>query len=209
MWLFLHRLKKRIAVTTNVASDLAIFVGLVMIAGLGSSWYMVEAGNRLTTAKTGPWVMWPAAGRTGSDPYTRAHFARAGALPLSTVVARTYTATSDSDGARLHSSCDYAVTGKHLPDHWWSLSVFDTRGNLIANSINRHAFTTDTIALDTDGSFVATLSRDIGPGNWLPIGGAGRVAIVFTVVDTKARSLTREIEDEAAVLPAIRRVRCR
>jgi hypothetical protein len=209
MWLFLHRLKKRIAVTTNVATDLAIFVGLVLIVGLGSSWYMVEAGNRLTTATVGPWVIWPAAGRRESDPYTRAHFSRIGALPLSTVVARTYTASSDSDGARLHSSCDYVVTGKHLANRWWSLSVFDRRGNLITNSINRHTFTRDTIALDTDGGFVATLSRDIGPGNWLPTGGAGRLAIVFTMVDTEARALTREVDDETTALPDIRRVRCR
>lgn len=209
MRLFLHRLKRHIVVTTNLVTDLAIFIGVVLIGGLGSSWYMVEAGNRLTTVQEGPWVMWSSAGRRNADPYTRAHFARIGSLPLSTEVARTYVATTDSDGARLHSSCDYAVAGEDLARRWWSLTAFDSRGNLIPNAIARHAFTRDTAAIDTDGGFIATLSRDIGPGNWLPTGGAGRLAIVFTVIDTEVQALTRQEFKEQSELPTIRRIQCR
>jgi len=209
MWLFFHRLKKRIVLTTSVATDVAIFVGLVLIGGLGSSWYMVEAGTRMTTAANGPWTTWTSAGRRGADPYTRAHFARRGTLVISTEVARTYVAKIDSDGAGLHSSCDYTLNGSDMPGRWWSIAVFDTRGKLIPNSINRHSFTRDNAAINADGSILFTLSRDVGPGNWLPTGGAGRLAIVLSVLDLKPVALTLESRDEQLVLPTIRRVTCR
>lgn len=209
MRLFLHRLKKQIVFTTSVATDIAIFVGLVLIAGLGTSWYMVEAGNRVTTVSAGPWVMWSSAGRKNADPYTRAHYARRGTLALSTEVARTYIARTDSDGAGLHSSCDYAISGVDLPERWWSLAVFDRSGALIPNAINRHAYTREDAAIRADGSIVLTLSRDAGPGNWLPTGGAGRLVVIFTVIDLRTVSLTRQAEEETQVLPAIRRVSCR
>ena len=209
MWLFLHRLKKRIALTTSVATDIAIFIGLVLICGLGSSWYMVEAGNRLTTISAGPWVMWPSAGRLNADPYTRAHFARRGSLVISSKVARTYIARTDSDGAGLHSACDYAVNGVELPDRWWSLAAFDSRGSLIPNAVNRHAFTRDNAAINADGSYLMTLSRDVGPGNWLPTGGAGRLVIILTVLDLKTIALNAGTSDEQQILPTIRRISCR
>lgn len=209
MRLFLHRLKKHIAITTRVATDIAIFVGLVLIVGLGSSWYMVEAGNQLTTVTHGPWTMWPSAGRKYADPYTRAHFARRGALVLSTEVARTYIARTDSDGAGLHSSCDYVVTGQDLADKWWSLAVFDASGRLIPNPLERHAFTRTETAIDADGSITVTLSRDAGTGNWLPIGGAGRLSVVFTVIDLTPVALTETADEEHSRLPSIRRITCR
>lgn len=209
MWLFLHRLKRRIAFTTSVATDVAIFVGLVLILAMGSSWYMVEAGNRLTTVANGPWVMWPSAGRKHADPYTKAHFARRGSLALSTEVARTYSARADSDGAGLHSSCDYAITGEDLDDRWWSIAVFDTRGKLIPNTLGRHSYTRENAAIGADGTTLITLSRDVGPGNWLPTGGAGRFVVVFTVIDLKPVALTVKANDEQQSLPSIRRVSCR
>lgn len=209
MWLFFHRLKKRILVTTSVATDLAIFIGLVLIGGLGSSWYMVEAGTRLVTEQTGPWVLWTSAGRKGADPYTRAHLARRGTLVMSTEVARTYIARVDSDGAGLHSSCDYVLSGQDLPDRWWSVSAFNSSGKLITNVIDRHTFTRDTAAIAADGTFLITLSRDVGPGNWLPTGGAGRLAIVLSVLDLSPVALTAQSHDERQELPTIRRITCR
>lgn len=209
MRLFFHRLKRRIAFTTGLITDLAIFTGLVLIGGLGSSWYMVEAGNTLTTVTNGPWIMWPSAARKSVDPYTKAHFSRRGSLVLSTEVARTYIARTDNDGASLQSSCDYVITGQELPERWWSLAAFDARGALIPNPINRHAYTVADTAIDPDGGALFTLSRDVGPGNWLPTGGAGRLALVFTVIDLKPAALTESPDQDDEILPTIRRVTCR
>lgn len=203
----LHRIKKRLQALLSGTADWALFVGLVLIFGLGSSWYVVEYGTSFAVDTTGPWETWRNAAREDADPYTRAHFARAGVLPLSSEFAQTFVARTDSEGRALHSSCEYVVEGSDIATHWWSLSVFDTKGRLIPNTAERYAFTSDTIALNPNGTFSARLARDARPGNWLPIGGAGRVAIVMTLIDLGQRRVVQEGEIESQ-LPTIKRVSC-
>jgi hypothetical protein len=209
MNLTLHRFKKRLLASIDRIADAALFSGIVLIAGFGSSWYMVEAGSLLSTRNIGPWMLWTSAARADADPYTRAHFARLGALPMSSEVSLTYFATVDNEGRRLHSSCDYVLEGKDLPRNWWSLTVFDDRGRLITNPVDRHTFTSTTIALQPNGSYVVMMARDARPGNWLPTGGAGRIALVFNVLDLGLGSTERETLDEQSRLPAIKRENCR
>lgn len=203
-----HQIKKRLAAALRLLRDWAVFITIVLAGGIGSSWYMVEAGNSLTTITIGPWVMWTAAGRTGADPYTRAHFTQNGALPVSSEIADTFLARTSGDGSRLHSSCDYIIEGSPPPNVWWSLSVFDNDGGLIPNAAERHSFTAETAAMQPDGRFIATLSRAASPGNWLPTSGAGRLAVMFTAIDYAA-SGTAEDRDYTALLPKITRGECR
>ena len=105
----LHRLRKRVWAGIGHTADWALFIGIVLIGGFGSSWYMVEAGSMLTTSRVGPWVTWTAAARPDADPYTRAHYVRLGVLPLSAEYAQIYFARTDSDGRALHSSCEYEI----------------------------------------------------------------------------------------------------
>jgi hypothetical protein len=203
----LHRLKKRIGAVIAYTADWALFIGVVLILGLGSSWYMVETGSPLTTVTAGPWIGWTSAGRTDADPYTRAHEARLGLLPISTEVSQTYFAKTDSDGRPLHSSCAYQIEGHQIPNYWWSLTVYDTKGRLIPNSLGRYSFTSDTMAINPNGTFTTTLSREAHPGNWLPIGGAGKLAIAFTVIDLGVQAVTQEGEIES-LLPTITRTGC-
>lgn len=209
MNLVLHRFKKRVSAFFTLIGDWAMFLGIVLFGGLGSSWYMVESGWALNTQRIGPWVMWTNAARADADPYTRAHFARLGALPLSTDVAATYIARTDSDGTRLHSSCDYTIEGRDVSRHWWSVSVFDDYGRLVSNAASRHAFTSDTIALRSNGTFVVSLARDARPGNWIPTGGVGRLVTVFTILDLGVGVSEREALSEAERLPVIRKEACR
>jgi hypothetical protein len=204
----LHRLQKRLSILIGILGDWATFIGAVLILGLGTSWYMIDVGTRLTTEKHGPWVGWTSAGRADADPYTRAHFARLGTLQLTTEIALGYLAYTDSDGNRLHSSCDYAVEGREPGDLWWSLTVFNDRGDLIANAAQRYSFTSESIALRPDGTFAVTLAREASPGNWLPTGGAGRLALMFTTFDAAAPMLGKTMEQRRP-LPVIRRVQCR
>jgi len=204
----MHRLHKRLSVLIGILGDWATFIGAVLILGLASSWYMIDVGTRLTTEKHGPWVGWSAAGRADADPYTRAHFARLGTLQLSTELAMTYLAYADSDGNRLHSSCDYAVDGRDIDNHWWSLTVFNDRGDLIANPAERYAYTSETAAVRPDGSYSVTLSREAVPGNWLPTGGAGRLALMFTSFDVRS-PLLGKTDAASKQLPVIHRVQCR
>lgn len=204
----LHKVQKRVAILFSILGDWAAFIGAVLILGLGTSWYMIDVGTPLTTARQGPWVGWVSGGRADADPYTRAHFARLGTLQLSAEMTLSYVAYTDSGGRRLHSSCDYVVEGREPGTNWWSLSVFNDHGELIANPAQRYAFTSQSIAMRPDGTFVVALARDARPGNWLPTGGAGRLALMFTTIDSTAPMLAKS--GAAPIpLPEIRRVQCR
>lgn len=205
--LTLHRARRRISEFVSRTADWAFFIGVVLIGGLGTSWYMVEIGSSVSTATFGPWTTWPAAARVDADPYTRAHHSRLGLLPLSAEFAQTYVARTDSDGIALHSSCDYVIEGREIATHWWSLTVFDAQGRLIPNQIDRYSFTSDTIAIGPAGTYTVVLGRDARAGNWLPIGGGGRLAVALTVLDTGARRIAEE-GDVVKLLPTIRKARC-
>jgi hypothetical protein len=203
----LHRLRKQLSIFIGLLGDWAAFLGAVLILGLGTSWYMVDVGTQLTTERHGPWVAWTSSGKADADPYTRAHFARLGTLQLTSDLALTYLAYTDSDGNRLHSSCDYLVEGRDPSDHWWSLTVFNDRGDLISNAAQRHSYTSQSIALRPDGSFAVALGREASSGNWLPTGGAGRLALMYTTFEAATPMLGKS--EQPRVLPVIRRLQCR
>ena len=202
-----HKLKRRVLTASARVIEGAIIAAIIFAGGLGSSWYMVEAGSRLTTARLGPWMTWISAARPDADPYTRAHFVNAGTLPVSTEVQRAFVARMDSTGERLHSSCEYVVEGQLPKVDWWSLAVFDERGRLIPNAAERYAFTGQTIALSHAGNFAITLAREARSGNWLPTGGAGRLALVLNIADNRTPDSTTKLDP--GLMPTIRKITCR
>lgn len=187
-------------------ANVILFVGLAVVGGLGSSWYMIEKGSRLTTTVSGPWVAWKSAGRADADPYTRAHFLRRGMLPVSATLAQTYQAATDSDGQTLYSSCDYVIEGDEPSAAFWSLAVFDESGRLIPNPAERYAFNSSNIMRPANGRFDVRLARNARPGNWLPTGGAGRITLLFTLEEPRSTGID---DGRQLQLPAIRRIACR
>ncbi len=181
-----------------------LFAAAVLVLGIGSAFWLIERGSQLTTQRNGPWVMWIRAGQRDLDPYTRARQSRHGHLPLSAQIAATWEARYDNDGRRLHSSCEYLLESEPIDAGWFSLAVYDDTGLLIPNSAERHAFTSQTIASNPDGSFFLVLARDARPGNWLPVGGAGRLSLMLTMVEPKP-----SVAESAQQLPSIRRIGCR
>ena len=186
----------------------ALAVALVITTGLWSSRTMINRGYAISTDTYGSWRQWRVEGRRDADPYSRAHLSGSGMLRISSDSAGVFDASVDSQGASLHSSCDYVIEGANMGGLWWSLTVFDSRGDLIANDASRFTFTSDTAALNPDGSFIITLGRDARPGNWLPTGGAGRLVLNFTILDP-ATGLSNDARVERnKLLPAIRREGC-
>jgi hypothetical protein len=179
---------------------------LAIGGGLGSAWYMVEAGSRLSTRSFGPWTTWTAAGRPDADPYTRAHTIRNGLLPLASTLELTFRAKADSRGGRLHAGCEYAIVMDSFDGAWWNLAAFDAQGRLIQNAAERYAFSSDM--REPDGRAVITLARDARPGNWLPSGSASRIHLVLTVQNP---AYAAAVHEGRAVkpLPEIQRTSCR
>jgi hypothetical protein len=192
----------------TMIANVILFVLIAVAGGLGSSWYMIERGNGMTTRNFGAWTAWMAAGRADADPYTRAHFMRRGMLPVSSALAITFEAVTDDDGQRLHSSCTYDLQGEEPPARFWSISVFDENGALIPNPAERYSYNTSTALRSPGGRLSISLARSARPGNWLPTAGAGRISLVLTV---------EELRDAAPGRtgpwtwrpPKIRRVSCR
>lgn len=189
--------------------NVVIFVAIALGLGLWSSYVMVDRGSTLTARSSGAWTTWNSAGRPDADPYTRAHFARLGSLPVSATATQTWEARSDDEGQRLHSSCEYILQGDGLAADWWSLAVYDDRGRLIANQAERYAYNSGTVALGADGTYIVTLARDARPGNWLPTGGAGRLVLVLSRPAARPNAPPAEVEAAHRGLPSIRRISCR
>jgi hypothetical protein len=161
---------------------LAYFVGAflaALILGIGSAWYMIDRGSPLTTTKVGPWEGWIDEGNPNADHYTRAHVARSGRLPLTSTVARYFIARKDSTGAALSSNCEYIVVGAPLNAPWWSLTLYDQYGGLIANPSSRYSFNSEELLRHSDGSFRINLARNARPENWLPTGPADQRLVLM------------------------------
>ena len=193
----------------SAIANVVLFLAIALVGGVTSSLSMVDKGSTLTTRASGPWVMWAAAGRTDADPYTRAHFARQGSIPESSTVTQTWQARADSDGQTLHSACEYVVEADIIDPGWWSMAVYDERGTLIPNPSERYAYNSQTVALDQNGGYIVTLARDARPLNWLPTGGAGRLALVLTRQALKPGATAADAAASLKTLPGIRRITCR
>ena len=200
----LVRLRRAMLGWLTLSANVIVFAGMAVVLGVGSALYAVDSGWRLTTQRHGPWMMWTRSGQRDADPYTRARHAKLGSLPLSTQIAATWEARYDVDGRRLHSSCEYVIEAEPMEATWFNFSVYDDNGLLIPNAAARHSFTSHTIAANPDGSFFIVLAREARPGNWLPVGGAGRLTLVLTMIEPKPSVL-----ESALQLPSIRRITCR
>jgi hypothetical protein len=167
---------------THSMGSLAYFIGTFVVAlmlGIGSAWYMIERGSPLTTTKVGPWDGWITEGNPQADPYTRAHVARSGRLPLTSTVARYFTARTDSAGRTLVSSCEYLVEGGPINARWWSLAVYDEYSGLIDNPSARYSFNSEEMLRHADGSYRVNLSSKARPENWLPSGTADQTLVLM------------------------------
>jgi len=54
----------------------------------------------------------------------------------------------------------------------------------VANSAQRHGFTSQEIIRNADGSFDVTVGPRARPGNWLPTGGVEKYLLVLRLYDT-------------------------
>ena len=182
-----------------------VFLALALGLGFGTARFMIDEGSAITTQTDGSWVSWFRAGSPDADPYTRAHMARAGWLPIGSASARYYSARVDDNGDRLSVDCDYRITSGPLGGEWWSLTLFDKRGRLIANTAGRYGFNSGNILRAPDRSFRIEMARMARPGNWLPMPESGEPMLVLQIYGAKAV----EDAEKTPSLPVVQRVTCR
>jgi hypothetical protein len=170
--------------------------------GLGSSWYALTQNLAFGSLALGAWKGYPLVGTPGVDPYARAVIARTGALPVGLGDGIAFTAAQDDDGRPLDGRCDVLVSGVTPPARYFTITLYTPSGQLVANSLDRHGFTSEELIRDSNGAFAMTVSARARPGNWLPTSGIERYILMMRFYDTSLGIATRAGRE--APMPAVR-----
>lgn len=179
---------------------------LATAVGLGATWMTTTRGTEIGALTIGPWTARPRTGTADVDPYSRATIVRNGELPIGTGDGVAFTATTDDKKKALDGRCDVVVSGVTPPARFWTLTLYDRKGHLVANSLARYGFTSQEIVRQSDGSFEIRIASRSRAGNWLPTGGIERYALMLRLYDTPVGVATRTQRD--APMPSITTVGC-
>jgi hypothetical protein len=179
---------------------------LAAIVGVGITWTTATKGTDLGTLTIGAWTARPKTGTSDIDPYSRATIVRNGELPIGTGDGVAFTATSDDGKKPLDGRCDVVVSGVTPAARFWTLTLYDNKGHLVANSLQRYGFTSQEIVRGADGAFEIRVASRSRAGNWLPTGGIERYALMLRLYDTPVGVATRTQRD--APMPTIATVGC-
>lgn len=138
-------------------------------AGLGGAWAITGGGLSGGTIANGPWTTSLGFGTKATDPVTRAAVARAGLLALPARETVYWSAQTDAAGAKLDGDCRYSLSGAPLDARWWSVTIYDEAGYLVANAANIWSVNGANVALDDKGSWRVTIAptKPVA-GAWLP-----------------------------------------
>lgn len=176
------------------------------VVGVGTTWMTTTRGTEIGALTIGAWTARPRTGTADVDPYSRATIVRNGELPIGTGDGVAFTATTDDNKKALDGRCDVVVSGVTPPARFWTLTLYDRKGHLVANSLQRYGFTSQEIVRQSDGSFEIHIAARSRAGNWLPTGGIERYALMFRLYDTPVGVATRTQRD--APMPSIATVGC-
>ena len=179
---------------------------IATVVGLGATWMTATRGTELGTLTIGAWTARPKTGNSDIDPYSRATITRNGELPIGTGDGIAFSATSDDKNKPLDGRCDVVVSGVTPAARFWTLTLYDRQGHLVANSLQRYGFTSQEIVRSADGSFEVRIASRSRSGNWLPTGGIERYALMLRLYDTPVGVATRTQRD--APMPAIATMGC-
>ena len=152
--------------------------------GLGATWLTLTRGVAFGSLNIGAWTAWPKSGSVDIDPYARANIARTGELPTGMGDGVAFYARGDEARNSFDGRCTFLISGMTPPARYWTITLYDPDGKLVANAIDRHSFTSDEIVRDNNGTFTITVAPLARPGNWLPTGGVDKFVLVLRLYDT-------------------------
>jgi hypothetical protein len=174
--------------------------------GLGATWLTLTRGVAFGSLTIGAWTAWPKSGSVDIDPYARATIARTGELPTGIGDGVAFYAKSDDGKNGFDGRCAFTISGMTPAARYWTVTLYDPDGKLVANIIDRHSFTSDEIVRSGDGSFAITVAPLARPGNWLPTGGVDKFVLVLRLYDTPIGVSTGTTKE--GPMPAVARKGC-
>jgi len=181
-------------------------LALATAVGLGLTWMTATRGTDLGTLSIGAWTARPRTGTPEVDPYARATIARSGELPVGTGDGVAFTATTDDNRKPLDGRCDVVVSGVTPPARFWTLTLYDSKGRLVPNGLQRYGFSSQEVVRGVDGAFEIRIASRSRAGNWLPTAALERYVLMLRLYDTPVGVATRTQRD--APMPAIATVGC-
>jgi len=181
-------------------------LAIAAVVGVGTTWLTATRGTDLNTLTIGAWTARPRTGTPDIDPYARAAIARSGELPVGTGDGIAFSAGTDDKGRPLDGRCDVVVSGVTPAARFWTLTLYDTKGYVVPNALQRYGFTSQEIVRSSDGSFEVRVAARSRSGNWLPTGAVERYVLMLRLYDTPVGVATRSQRD--APMPAIATVGC-
>ena len=181
-------------------------LGLATVVGVGTTWMTATKGTDLGTLTIGSWIARPKTGTADIDPYSRATIVRNGELPIGTGDGVAFTTATDDRKKPLDGRCDVVLSGVTPPARFWTLTLYDGKGHVVANALQRYGFTSQEIVRAADGSFEIHVASRSRSGNWLPTGGIERYSLMLRLYDTPVGVATRSQRE--APMPAITTVGC-
>ena len=152
--------------------------------GLGLTWLALSRETAFGAVTIGTWKAWPRTGTLDIDPYARAAVARSGELPIASGDGVAFFARTDDEGRALDGRCDVMLEGVTPTARFWTITLYDPDGRLMANAANRYGFTSQEIVRRGDGSFAIAAAARARAGNWLPTAGAERYVLVLRLYDS-------------------------
>ncbi len=179
---------------------------LAAVIGLGATWLTVTRGIAFGSLTIGGWTAWPKSGSVDIDPYARATIARTGELPIGTGDGVAFYAHTDDAGNPFDGRCTFVISGMSPAARYWTVTLYDPEGRLVANTIGRHGFTSAEIVRETDGRFAISIGPRARPGNWLPSGGIEKFVLVWRLYDTPISVASRTTKE--GPMPSIVRKGC-
>lgn len=174
--------------------------------GLGTTWFVLDEGIAYGGVTVGAWTAWPKNGTPEVDPYARAKLARSGELPVGSGDGLTFYARADDSGRLFDGRCDTILSGTTPQARFWTLTLYDPGGRLVANSVQRHGFTSQEVIRGSDGTFEIAIGPRARPGNWLPTGGVERYVLALRLYDTPVGLASRTGRDVS--MPAVHERGC-
>ena len=174
--------------------------------GLGATWLALTKGTAFAPLRIGAWTAWPKTGTVEIDPYARAIIARTGELSVASGDGIAFYARSTDLGEVLDGRCEIILAGTTPTARFWTLTLYDPEGRLVANSINRYGFTSEEIIRTMDGGFTIVIAPRARSGNWLPTSGVERYILELRLYDTPVGVATRAGRD--AQMPSVIRKAC-
>jgi hypothetical protein len=185
-----------------------VVAGLVL--GLGSALWLTglwPEGRSLAfgNVDVGGWRSDFAIGSRAADPYVRARVARHGLLALAKSEAVYFTRATDDDGAPLREDCTYRLSGGAMPAGWWSVTLYDARSMLPANTDGALSLDASRAGKAAWEAIIAS-ERPDGSGHWISSRKAGIFDLTLRLYLPEAALLA----DPNATLqaPRIERVSC-